>query len=510
MPRDLLLSIDIGSSSCKAALFHADGRCEALARSASAVRSSESGIGMREYDPNSWLSAATRALRKLSDQAGDLRGKIVCIGLSGQIGTHIVVDESGKPAMPAISWQDGRAKSHAASLANEYPGFSLDEFLGMHLPPGTAWPIPRLLWMKENKPEFLRGGFRWLQPKDFLLHYLIGETRTDWLSLRGLVDPVGRKLHDEVRSHILGLDELDEILPPAMDPYEVAGELRPRPAGSLGLDPGIPVVVGAGDFHCAVLGSGACHAGEGFNVTGTSDHIGVLVDSREKSAKSEVLGRYPSLVDGLDILYGATSSSGGMMEWIMRVLGGKKGAESAGDYIDREIGNAESANGVLCLPYLNGERAPIWDADTRASFIGLGSGHGRPELLLAGMEGVAASLRHNADEISRLGRLPDLLRVSGASAASERWNRIKASMLKLKIRNLACNETSCLGAAMLASVGVGFHATTAAAASGMSSTIGDITPDPAKFSYYDAVYGCYRDAYEANRMIFKRLAEVRG
>lgn len=510
MPRDLLLAIDIGSSSCKAGLFREDGRCEASARGIAGARSSESGTGTREYDPKAWLSAASRAVRKLSDQAGDLHGRIACLGLSGQIGTHLVVDGSGEPAMPAISWQDGRAKTQAAKLAREYPGFALDGFIGMHLPPGTAWPLPRLLWMKEHAPELLRAGYKWIQPKDFLLHFLTGELKTDWLSLRGLMHPVRREMHDEVRSRILGIDSPEDMLPAAMEPFEVAGVLRRGAAERLGLDSGIPVVAGAGDFHCAVLGSGARRAGDGFNVTGTSDHVGVLVDSSESSAKSAVLGRYPSLVDGLDILYGATSSSGGMLEWTMKVLGGRKRAESAGDFLDREIGSMDTAKGIVCLPYLNGERAPVWNADARGTFIGLGAGHGRAEILLAVMEGVAASLRHNADELAALGCLPDSLRVSGASAASTRWNRIKASMLKRDIKTLACNETSCLGAAMLASVGAGFRATTADAATKMSATIDLVKPDPEKYPYYDAVYGCYRDTYEANRAIFGRLAGVRA
>ncbi len=448
-------------------------------------------------------------MRKLAGKAGSLHGRVSGLGLSGQIGTHIVLSGDGRPACPAISWQDGRARREASDLSRRYPGFGLDDFIGMHLPPGTAWPIPRLLWLKANAPELLEGKSTWIQPKDYLFRYLTGELATDYLSLRGLMHPKRHAVDSEIKDRILGIPDIEAHLPAAKEAWEIGGLLRPRAARALGLDPGISVAVGSGDFHCAVLGSGEMDARTGFNVSGTSDHIGVLVDADASSVKSEVLGRYPSLIAGKDILYGATSSSGGMLEWFVAMLGACGKNEPFGAYLDRELRGGTTSRGIVCLPYLNGERAPLWDADARAVFAGMGSGHTRADMLVAVLEGVAFSLRNNAEIIESLGLKTNRFRVSGASALSRHWNQIRADVLKTDIVLLESHEVSCLGASMLAAVGVGFYPDTAAAASAMSRETAVVEPDASKFAYYDELFGCFKQEYEANRTIYKSLSRIR-
>jgi xylulokinase len=506
---ELLLSIDIGSSSCKAALFTQTGEFLADAKEALSVNSTEDSVGKREYDPEVWIRAAERSVRKLAGKAGDLHGRISGVGLSGQIGTHIVLSGNGRPACPAISWQDGRARQEAIDLSQRYPGFALDDLIGMHLPPGTAWPIPRLLWLKANAPKLLEGKSTLIQPKDYLFRYLTGELVTDYLSLRGLMHPKRHAVDSEIKDRILGIPDIEAHLPAAKEAWEIGGRLRPQAAGVLGLDAGIPVVVGSGDFHCAVLGSGEMDARTGFNVSGTSDHIGVLVDADASSVKSEVLGRYPSLIAGKDILYGATSSSGGMLEWFVAMLDSWRKNETFGAYLDRELQETAVSKGIICLPYLNGERAPLWDADARAIFVGMGSGHSRANMLVAIMEGVAFSLRKNVEIIKSLGLNMNKFRVSGASALSRRWNQIKADVLNTNIALLETHEVSCLGAAMLAAVGLGFYPDTATAASAMSRETAVIEPDASKFVYYDELFSCFNQEYEANRNIYKILSRIR-
>ncbi|GAB6276412.1 MAG: xylulokinase [Rectinema sp.] len=509
LQEELLLAIDIGSSSCKAAVFTPTGKCLADTKTAVAITSIEESTGKREYDPDTWITAAAKSVRKLTRTTGDLHGRISAVGLSGQIGTHIVLSEDGKPACPAISWQDGRARQEAFDLSRQYPGFGLDELIGMHLPPGTAWPIPRLLWVKANAPELLDSKSTWIQPKDYLFRYLTGELVTDYLSLRGLVHPKRHAVDSEIKDKILGIPDIEAHLPVAKEAWGVGGQLRTGAARALGVDPGIPVVIGSGDFHCAVLGSGELDARTGFNVSGTSDHIGVLVSAEASSIKSEVLGRYPSLIVGNDILYGATSSSGGMLEWFVTMLGSRKKNETFGEYLDRELRGEVISKGILCLPYLNGERAPLWDADARAIFAGMGSGHTRADMLVAILEGVAFSLRNNAEIIESLGLKTNKFRVSGASALSKSWNQIKANVLKTDIALLGSHEVSCLGASMLAAVGVGFYADTATAASAMSHEIAVIEPDVSMYGYYDELFGCFKQEYDANRSIYKSLSRIR-
>ena len=508
MSGDLLLSIDIGSSSCKVGLFDFNGRCLATAKSQVLAKSTENGTGAREYDPYNWISAAKKSIRSLSISIGNLYDRVACIGLSGQIGTHIVTTNSMEPIYPAISWQDGRAWEQANELALQYPGFSLDAFIGMHLPPGTAWPIPRLLWIKANEPHLLKNT-KWIQPKDFLCSFLTGELVTDYLSLRGLMNPSTHEIHSEVNNTILDLPDLPAMLPEAREAWDVAGYLRKSVATSLKLKAGTPVVVGAGDFHCAVLGSGIMETGTGFNVSGTSDHIGLLVEKENTYAKSEVLGRYPSLLPGKDILYGATSSSGGMLEWFVTNLGTKRKIESFSQYLDRTLKGQTRSGGILCLPYLNGERAPIWNSDARAVFAGIGAGHTKSEMLLSIMEGVAFSLCQNNEILKSIATPCTRFQTSGASAQSCVWNKIKANVLKSRIVILESHEISCLGAAMLAAVGAGIFKDTKEASSAMTRETSIIDPDPKTYDYYEELFSCYQQEYAANIDIFHSLAMIR-
>lgn len=509
MAGDLILTFDIGSSSCKAALFSATGECVAVAKHDIAPTATESGFGAREYDSSEWISGAIKSARKLGDAIGDLHGKVAAIGLSGQIGTHIVALPDGSSRYPAVSWQDQRAKREAQELAARFPGFALDTALGMHLPPGTAWPIPRLLWIKRNAPEMLEKGALWIQPKEYLCHFLTGRMVTDYLSLRGLMHPERHSIDPLIKNEILGIPDLEDHLPEAAAPSDRAGGLNAHAARLLRLDQGIPVVLGAGDFHCAALGSGVTDASSGFNITGTSDHIGMLVEAGDLGARSEALGRYPSLIPGKDILYGATSSSGGMLDWIVTTLGGKRRGESFGNYLERELKGAKPQSGIVCLPYLNGERAPIWDAEARVVFAGIGKGHRRADLIFSVLEGVAFSLRHNKQILDEIASVGDCVRVCGASSANMLWNRIKANVLKTKIEVPQNSEVSNLGAAMLAAVSVGIHPDIRSSVRSMSKVVSVIEPEPSTYPYYDKMYECYVREYAANREIFPQLSKVR-
>ncbi len=509
MSENLIMTFDIGSSSCKAALFSATGECVAVAKHDIAPKATESGFGAREYDPDAWIRGAIKSARKLGEMARDLHGRVAAIGLSGQIGTHIVVSPDGSARSAAISWQDQRAKREARELAVRYPGYALDAALGMHLPPGTAWPIPRLLWITRNAPEMLEKGTLWIQPKEYLCHFLTGRMMTDYLSLRGLMHPEKHSIDPQIKNEILGIPDIEAHLPVAAAATERAGVLAARAAKLLHLNQGIPVVLGAGDFHCAVLGSGVTDFSKGFNITGTSDHIGVLVDANDLGARSEALGRYPSLIPGKDILYGATSSSGGMLDWIVTTLGGKRRGESFGRYLERELKGAEPRSGIVCLPYLNGERAPIWDSEARVVFAGIGKGHTRADVILSVLEGVAFSLRHNKEILDKVASSGESMRVCGASSANMLWNRIKANALKTTIEVPQNDEVSNLGAAMLAAVAVGIYPDIQSASRAMSKVRSVIDPEPSMYPYYDEMYECYVREYEANRKIFPRLTEAR-
>ena len=504
-----VLGIDIGSSSCKASLFNSRGICYGVERRSSPIARQDEALGRREYDPELWWASVSESVRTLLQRSGIPSGTVAAVGLTGQIGTHLTVNGEGTPLRPAVSWQDGRAWREAEELAQRYPDNQLDELIGMHLPPGVAWPIPRLLWTKRNEPELIKPENRWVQPKDFILFRLTERLATDVLSLRGLMDPRVRRVHESIAKEILEIDFLESMLPPVLLPAEIAGRVSAAASRATGLRESTPVVVGCGDFHCALLGSGIVNEEYGFNVTGTSDHIGVLVPSGARMSISLSLGRYPSAVEGYDIVYGATSSSGGMIEWFLTTFKLRNRGESTAEAISRLTGGERHSRGIVCLPYLNGERAPIWDSRARGAFVGIGTGHSISNFMLAVLEGIAFSLRHCQELIDSGGMSRSTIRISGPATKNSLWNHIKADVLKKPVVEMECQEMSCLGAAVLAATGVGLHSSVQEAVRNMVRESVRIQPDVLEYSYYDRLYRSYRATYESLRPQFLHLAELR-
>ncbi len=501
-----ILAIDTGSSSSKLALFDTQGTLTALVRKAGKVMAEEKHNAVREYDPLLWWESTAQGMQELLQTSKVHPSQILAVGLSGQIGTHILIDQHHRTLMSAISWQDGRAADEARWLMEHYG--SLDESLGMHLPPGTAWPIPRLLWLKKHMPQLFEKPFTLLQTKDYLALKLTGELKTDVLSLRGLVHPLKKTLDPLVSHTILGIGDLIDRLPPFQQATDVLGSITEEAAQATGLLAGTPVITGCGDFHASLVGTGIVDGSHAFNITGTSDHIGLLVPQGDKQAYDPRLGRYPSVVEGWDIWYGATSAGGGSLQWFLDSFGTREKNQTIKAYIEGMLKEIEGPSGMLYLPYLNGERAPLWDAQARGTFFGFSAAHTKAHFLKAVLEGVCFSLKDCYAIMEEKHPVLPRIRVSGAAGADHLWNQMKADILQTELQGMECQETSSLGAAMLAAVGIGAYSTIQEAAEAMVRTTTLYTPR--KMQAYETMFTLYRNLYESLKPRFEELAQLRS
>ncbi len=137
-----ILTIDVGSSSSKLALFDTQGKLVSLVRKSTSISATDSSLALREYDPHTWWNSTVEGIRELLAKTPIKASSITTIGLSGQIGTHILLDDKHQSLMSAISWQDGRAESEAQWLDATYPATELDQLLGMHPPQGNFLAHP--------------------------------------------------------------------------------------------------------------------------------------------------------------------------------------------------------------------------------------------------------------------------------------------------------------------------------------------------------------------------------
>ncbi len=349
-----------------------------------------------------------------------------------------------------------------------------------------------------------------MQPKDYIALKLTGECKTDILSLRGLMNPKIKTIHTTIKKTILGIEDIEERLPKAGEATSILGTVSRQAAEQTGLQQGCTVVTGCGDFHASLVGTGIIDDTYAFNITGTSDHIGWLCTTENKQAYDTRLGRYPSVVPGWDIWYGATSAGGGSFQWFLETFGDRKEGESIKGYVGKNLELASKPTSLIYLPYINGERAPIWNAKARGAFVGFGSSNTKAEFLRSVLEGVAFSLKDCLNIMSKKESPPLQLRVSGAAAGDEIWNQLKADILGMQVVSMRCHESSSLGAAVIAAVGKGLYASMEEATKQMVQIESQYEPNMANTKYYEEMFAIYRNTYESLRGSYEQLAVLRS
>ena len=194
--RAFVIGIDLGTSSCKVGVFDAGGGLRGFGQAAYSITRGPNG--QAEQNSDDWWPGVCRAVRQAFTSGPASGAEIAAVGLSGQVGTHLLIDRAGRPVRPAISWQDTRAGAEASALAERIGRERLALILGIDLPPSPAWPLPRLLWLQRHEPRHLAQAWRMLQVKDFIGFCLTGELATDASSWRGLVRLPGSEVATEL------------------------------------------------------------------------------------------------------------------------------------------------------------------------------------------------------------------------------------------------------------------------------------------------------------------------
>ena len=441
----MLIGIDVGTTAVKAALFDHQGR--ALKTFRSLYPTKRAAPGHVEQDASDWLQLILEALDEFGD--GLLEGSIEAIGLCSQVNTHVFVDAQGKALMPAFTWQDARCADEAAKLDAQITEAAKLVWWGAPLPIDASHILARMAYVAKNHPDIWQKTRSVMAPKDYCLLHLTGEAVTDPMTAFGIVDS-----HLKLVSHLLNLvPEASKRLPALAGFTEVIGQVRK------GLPcAGVPVVAGAMDAWSGLLGAGVSEEGQGLYLSGTSEILGIV--SSRKAAVPGVIA-FPKC-EGIVLHAGPTQSGGASVEWVSKLL------DRTAVEISELAANADTSKPLpIFLPHLEGERAPLWDINTRASLSGLSSSMGAAEVARAVLEGVSYSARLVMDslEVSACLR-PAEIHHSGGGAASDLWCQIRADVLGRPIKRMEMLDAGVLGAALMAGTGIGvFHSLSAAAKS---------------------------------------------
>jgi xylulokinase len=457
-----LVGLDVGTTGVKAIAITPEGDVIASAEEHYGLSSPQPGWS--EQDPDDWLRASESALAQLGVEESR-------IGLSGQMHGLVCLDERGDVLRPAILWNDQRTAAECAEIEERIGLERLIALTGNRAL--TGFTAPKLLWLRRHEPGVYARIHRVVLPKDYVRLRLTGEWAIDAADASGtlLFDVAGRRWSDEV------LDALEipaDWLPPVSESTEIAG---------------------AGDQQAAALGVGVITPGTVSVVLGTS---GVVLAALPKFAHdaSARVHAFCHAAPGLWEAMGVMLNAAGALQWFRDALA--PGASF--DDLTAEAGRWEAgADGVLFLPYLQGERTPHADAEATASFTGLSLRHDRGALARAVLEGVAYGLRDSLELLRELGVQPQAGRASGGGAHSRLWLEIVASALGLPLERCVVDEGSAYGAALLTGVANGTFATAEEAVASCVRVRETVEPNPAWAARYADGYARYRASYPAIR-----------
>lgn len=491
-----MLGLDLGTSSLKALLLRADGTIAVSSSRGYAI--SRPVPGYAEQSPDDWWAALCAATRDALARAAIDGSAVRAIGLCGQMHGTVCLDSSANVIRPAIIWPDRRSVEEAAEEDRLLSDYGLTARLGGGVSPGFM--AATLRWLRAHEPHSWSRVRTVFLPKDYLRWRLTGQIGTD------PSDACGTPLYDVYAGHWSreALDVLDlpaAMFSPIAPSSAVSGELMEEAARGMGLNAGTPVVYGCSDQAAAALGVGL--VAPGALLVSLSSGGQVLAPMPEPLARPELGARtLRHAIPDTYLALSATLTAGLSLQWMSsQLVAGQPARRVAGQraLLDLARTAPPGARGLLFLPYLAGERAPIADPAASGAMIGLTLDHGPSHLARAVVEGVVFSLRHAADLLHEAGLRSDRVIFSGGRSDDPLLQRIVADIFGLTTTPAPTSAHSALGAALLASVGVGWYADAATAARSVSSGDASIEPDEHGAILYDEYYDRYRGLYRTLR-----------
>ncbi len=507
---DYVIGVDIGTQSTKALLVD---RCGGIvAQHAKSYQVATPKPLWAEQWPQVWFDAVVECIVQVVQKSGlpPARIKGICVSsLYG--GSGIAVDAQMQPLHPCLIWMDRRAHEEADWVKATMDQERLFDITGNGV--DSYYGYTKMLWIKRHQPGIWRRIHQFLPPNSYINYLLCGEVAVDHSSagnIGGVYDMQQRCWSTEM------LERLDipmSMMPPRLlDSSAVVGALLPAMAQQLGLMPGTLIMAGGVDAAVATFAAGVSRPGHHVAMIGTSmcwGYINQQVDARHG------LISMPHVHNGRQDLYifGGAITAGASVSWFRdefcqaEVAAARQidGGDAHRLLEEKAQKIPPGSDGVVFLPYLMGERSPIWDAKASGAFIGLSLYHTRMHLYRAVLEGVAFALKHNIDAGAKGAQsLDNKLIVVGGAAHSDLWMQIIADVTGYPVHTIEENVEAALGAALLAAIGTGLI-DDQTAQQGWVTLIPRAVPEAAAVAAYQHAFGLYCDSYPALKPIMHRI-----
>jgi gluconokinase len=443
LPAEVVIGLDVGTTAVKVVAFgvghpwrHTAIREYPLLAPAP---------GWQVQDPATIVAALGEAL---ADCVAAAHGsEVVALSVSSAMHGLIGLDADLNPLTPLVTWADSRAHVEAAHLRATGQASALHRTSGT--PVHSMSPLTKLMWFARHEPEVCAAARWWVGLKDYVLLALTGSLVTELSSASssGLLDNATRTWS------VAALDVAGvraEQLPPILSTTATL-DLSTTMAVRVGLRAGTPVVVGAGDGPLGNLGTGALEPGVVGLSLGTSGAVRMVVPRPVVDPDGRLFCY--ALTDDAWVVGGAVSNGGVVVRWAGDVFGsdlrpGPDGAPRDAELLALAHAVPPGSDGLVMLPYLLAERAPLWDPDLTGAYLGIRHAHTRGHFVRAAVEGVAFQLSAIVDELDRLEPVTQI-RATGGVFRSPVWREVMAAVLARPLRVTGGAEGSALGAAAL-------------------------------------------------------------
>jgi len=497
MIKDCVISVDIGTSSVRACLVNSD--LSILFQAQEFIDLFTDINGKAEQDPTQVIEASMRTIAQAADYAKKNNFGIKAISFSNAVSSLVQLNADFNPIGNFLTYADIRSFNEVEILREQYqPDFFMNSAVPLH---ASYW-LPKMLWLKNNG-RINSSSKHFCTIKDLLVYRLTGRFVTDQSNAvaSGICES-NTISWNPAFLELMGLNSSNfpEILP-TIEKIELLAEIK----SELGLPKDALLVLGATDGVLSSLGAGAVNPGQVTTMIGSSGACRIAAN-KPLLNQENLTWSYP-LADGIWIRGGAMNSGGLVAEWLFDCFYpdlGKSDQTKKFQKVFEEIKNIPAASeGLIFLPYIFGERAPIWDEKARGVFFGIHEQHGRPHFARAVIEGIIYSL-FSIFEIVRTTELEDVeIRATGGYTRSDEFLQLQADIFGHQIHVPEDHEGSSMGAAVLAFFSLGIFKNLRAA----SDLIGIkkvIKPKENNCIPYQEAYRKFKNLYSVLKPEFRR------
>ncbi|MCQ2419837.1 MAG: hypothetical protein MJ118_01730 [Clostridia bacterium] len=486
------MAFDINTSGLRASLI--DENLNVLRNVSTTYPTHCPADGGAEQDAADWWMSAVRAMLMLRELVPEYVKRVDAIGVSGHMTGCLPMDKDGQALMPAMIHADTRALPYSNRLREQFGRDYFYNLTGNVLSPRAT--LCKAVWLKNERPEVYENTYKILQAKDYLVYRMTENLDCTDMSdaSHAMLMDLSLKDYNREMFRDIGLDV--SKFPQIRTGCELAGTLCDQAAGALGLRSGIPVAVGGGDGACANVGAGVASNGDFYMNLGSTAWIAGQMAEPFIDPQHRVFHIYS--LDGRSCnVFGTMQCAGRSVSWAQELFD----VPTPRAFDSSAATVAPGSGGMVYLPYLDGERSPVFDAQAQGVFFGMNASTRREHFLRAVLEGVGCGLSQILDIMRERENIRDL-RIIGGGAKSKLWKQIIADICDVNLHDISTfsDSATSLGAAAAAGVAVGVYADLSEAAKNITLSGATIPGENA-----DGLYALTKKRYA---MLYPSLAEA--